>query len=386
MDWNGRWAGGRTATDRHGRTVWLLERQVDRVRHRLRLRVDSEPAALAELALFDRDPAAYLKRDDEDRGRVTLDPDTVARYLRHVAAEGRTPNYRKRLRLYLAHWVDALAGRDLRAVTLADLQAHLAAWDTARQHRIIALKAFTAYLREHTGTLLTANDPTLALRVPQARPEKARRAKGWTVDALEAVYREVEPQDVRDVLALRARTGLHETEVSRIAEGKAVLRALGVGEIAGTVRLDHKSGRIHTQSLDAQSFAAALRLHALGRPVDNARHCREVRRAFGRVNARRQVALPLHSLGELRHSFVTWARETGREVRAEGTGVPLALVSETIGHATTRTTSRFYDGTQVPPLIVLPLRLVHWADPPLMEAQSIGIASTAAPPEPGTGR
>lgn len=369
MDWTGRWAGGRTATDRHGRTVWLIERQVDRVRHRLRLRVESEGAALAELALFDRDPAAYLAKDDEDRGRVLLDADALAGLLRHLAAEGRTIAYRKNVRLYAAQWIAALDGRDLRKVTLADLQRLLDEWKTARRHRIIAIKTLTAYLRERTAVLLTGDDPTAALRVPQARPEKASRAKGWSVEAVEAVYRQVGPQDVRDVMALRARTGLHETEVSRIAEGRAVLSRVDAGEIVGTVRLDHKSGRIHTQSLDAQAFAAALRIATLRRPLDNARLNREVRVAFGRVNAMRREALPLHGLGELRHSFVTWAKTLGREVRAAGTGVPLALVAETIGHATTRTTSRFYDGTEVPVMIALPLRLVHPSDPPIPAAR-----------------
>lgn len=363
--WTGKWAGGRTWADRHGRPVWYLERQVDRVRHRIKLNVRDADAALAELALFDRDPAAYLKRDDEDRGRVVVDADAVAGLLRFLAAQGRTPRYRKNVRLYLAHWVDALGGRDLRTVTLADLQAHLAAWGTARRHRIIALKTLTAYLREQTATLLTADDPTAALRVPQARPEKARRAKGWAVEHLELIYRHVAPQDVRDVLCLRARTGLHETEVSRIAEGRAVLTRVDAGEIAGTVRLDHKSGRIHTQSLDAQAFAAALRIEAIGQPLDNKRQHREIAKAVALANVGRPEPLPRLVPGELRHSFVTWARVLGREVRAEGTGVPLALVAETIGHATTRTTSRFYDGTEVPVMIALPLRLEHPDDPAL---------------------
>lgn len=362
--WTGRWAGGRTTVDRHGRTSWHLERQVGKVRHRIRLDVESEKGALAELALFERDPDAYLNPPEAVAGdAVLVDERAVASLMRSLAKEGRTKKYRHNVRHYLEKWGEALAGRDFRRVTLAELKAHLAKWGTAERHRIIALKTLAAHLREQTGALLTADDPTLALRVPQARPEKASRQKGWTVEALELVYANVAPQDVRDVLCLRAKSGLHETEVSRIAEGRAVLRAIPEGEIAGTVRLDHKSGRIHVQSLDAQAFDAAVRIAALGAPIDNKRQQREIGKALALANKDRDEPLPRCAPGELRHSFVTWARSLGREVRPTAAGVPLALVAEAIGHTSTRTTSRFYDGTDVPPMIALPLKLTHPADP-----------------------
>jgi hypothetical protein len=66
---------------------------------------------------------------------------------------------------------------------------------------------------------------------------------------------------------------------------------------------------------------------------------------------------------ELRHSFATWARQSGRLVRASSGGVPLAEVALVMNHYTPRTTGVFYVGDEVPPMIALPLRLHHREDP-----------------------
>lgn len=57
-EWNGRWPGGRTFLDRHGKTRWQLERMHNGVRYSRRLDARNESEALAELALFERDPDA----------------------------------------------------------------------------------------------------------------------------------------------------------------------------------------------------------------------------------------------------------------------------------------------------------------------------------------
>jgi hypothetical protein len=63
----------------------------------------------------------------------------------------------------------------------------------AKKHRIAALKSLTAWLREVEGTLKLSDDPTIALKVPPARPEKARRAavgghKGYEMKNVERLY------------------------------------------------------------------------------------------------------------------------------------------------------------------------------------------------------
>jgi hypothetical protein len=157
-----------------------------------------------------------------------------------------------------------------------------------------------------------------------------------------------------------AKTGLHTTEVDRIArgEGAGEVRAVdGLGEIAGTARLVHKNGDQHIQSLDAQALAALLRLVERGQvPVESFVR-KEVRKA-----ARALKVDPI-SFGRLRHCFITWGQEVGVEVRSQSGGVPLATIAAVVGHKDTRTTKRFYTGVAVPPMVKLPLALQHPDDP-----------------------
>ncbi len=59
-------------------------------------RNESEP--LSELALFDRDPDAYLTKSQAARKAsdeaVLMDAELVALFLAHLKAEGRTERYR----------------------------------------------------------------------------------------------------------------------------------------------------------------------------------------------------------------------------------------------------------------------------------------------------
>jgi len=48
----------------------------------------------------------------------------------------------------------------------------------------------------------------------------------------------------------------------------------------------------------------------------------------------------------------------------------LDVVASVLGHQSSRTTSKFYDGTEVPPLIAIPLKLYHTQDPVAMQPRS----------------
>lgn len=72
----GRWAGGRISRVRNGRFRWYLERRVGNRRVGIALDVESERQALAELALFERDPVAYLAaREPSSKRVVTVNVD-----------------------------------------------------------------------------------------------------------------------------------------------------------------------------------------------------------------------------------------------------------------------------------------------------------------------
>jgi integrase len=361
IDWNGKWAGGRTYVA-NGKTVFVIEKMRHGRRYTTPLVVGDEREALAELALFERDPEAYLTRAQANERRaaeaVYLSAENVGRFLAHLEAQQRTPKYRKNVKAYLRDWAGPLEGRDLRSLSLQELKRMLAGWSTARKARIIVLKSYFSYLREEEAVLTSGMDATLDLKVPPARPSKKLEERAYDMKLVERFYRAIDVQAVRDLLCVLAKTGLHATEVDRVARGKGELQSIkDQGAIAGTVRLIHKNGEEHVQSLDAQTFAAFERLVERGQaPVES--YVRKVVAATAKTVRHEPL-----QVGRLRHCFITWAQDVGVEVKPKSGGVPLATVAGIVGHKSARTTKLFYTGLRVPTLIRLPIRLGHPDDP-----------------------
>jgi integrase len=374
--WIGRWEGGRIAQLGNEDRVYVIEQMADGERYSIALGAIGEKAALKLYESFRRDPEAFMKErtGEAQLDRPGLDTVTIQAFLDHLKSENRTLLYRQNLHHYLGQWKDWFRDRPLADVSTAELAQAILEWRTAARHRIIALKSYASYLRKKMHRLKLADDPTVSLQVPQAVPEKSIRAKGYTMEHVALVYRHIDEQHVRDVIALRALTGMHESEASRIALGKAEIRAVQVKcEIAGVIRFPHKRGEIHAQSVPAQALAAAQRLAARrwrGKitTVNNRAIRRELTAACARASEATGKPVALLMPGELRHSLVTWARQFGREVRPPGGGVSLDQIADAIGHKSKQTTTRFYDGTQVPPMILIPLLLKHPKDPPLTRA------------------
>ncbi|SEU28755.1 tyrosine-type recombinase/integrase [Stigmatella erecta] len=378
--WSGKWKGGRTYRTGDGRTVYVLRKMVQGRNYAITLDARNETEAEAELALFLRDPGAYQTKTEVQQTQkdaaVYLDPETVGRFLEYLKAQGRTERYVGNVAYYLAGWAEVLVGRDLRRLTLQEVLRELARHKTARKNRITALKSYTAWLREVEAVLPVSEDCTLALKVPAARPEKAIREKGYTIEEIQRLYRAIngwesakygwrgtgrvtDVQPVRDVLCIHAKTGMHSTEIERLARGEGkvtVLREHGV--IAATIKFVHKSGRVHVQSIDHQTLAAVQRLQARGAaPVDS-----YIRKVVSR--AAKSAGVEPVRFGELRHSFVTWASECGQEVRPRSGGLPLAAIAAVVGHQSVTTTKKFYENVKVPPMIKVPITLEHPEDPP----------------------
>ncbi len=383
------WPGGFVRLSR-GREVYVIERRVGSgARKKVTLDVRTEREALAELALFERDPGAYRTRKQQrkeraaDAGGIRLDAATVAAFSTDARAkvalgELSEGHVRHTLQPYLLAWAEALGGRELRTVTLGELRRILDGWTTAHHKRIVTLKAFTAWAREK-GQLARKDDPTLDLAVPAVTPRPVA-ARAFTAEKIEAFYAAlrdysfalgygddapedaprctVDLQPVRDVFVLRAKCGMHGTEIERLARGEGAIRVLeNEGEIAGTLVFPHKRGGEHVVSVDAQALAAAQRLQAAGKAPD--------RVATGRAVARVIAAHPElagFAFENLRHSFITLGAG-GRTVTARTGGVPLELLSQVAGHTSTSTTRRHYLGAHIPPMVVLPLRLANPDDP-----------------------
>lgn len=388
--WTGTWDGGRTYQTSKGQTVYVIRKSVPGLgRFQVVLQgIDTVKQARVQLARFDEDPAAYVppakvraakqaekaeRERQEEQDAVRLDGDSTKRYFEAPSSRGgikdRTPRYRADVKRYLKDWGEALAGRDLRSMPPREMLRILGRWTTAEQKRIAAIKAFCSWLVA-TGQLDPAQDPTRAMTVPASKPEKALREKGYEMAFVEKLYAGVDEQSVRDVLCLHAKLGMHDSEVRRIVTGECEFAAVdGHKLVKGTIRFKHKSGRVHTVSCDAQTMAAARRLKGLKEAPSPDRvrwvlgAAAEAEGLLKRPVGSKSKRPPSVNLGELRHSFVAWALESGEAVTVSGKGVPLALVTSVLGHTNTFTTKKFYDVSKVPPMVRLPLKLEHARDP-----------------------
>jgi integrase len=356
--WSGRWAGGRIHTLDNGKQRWVLERSFGGRQHTITLAARDEQGALAALHAWTEDPAAFIERRRAKRakdvavvaGEVVVTEALLAELEANIRRRGLSDAHRKDTLRYCRQWrADLGEGADWRQVTRAQVQRCLDVRGTARQHRIVALKVLAAFLVD-TGRLEGAESPGRHVDVPVARPARLVKPKGYSAEAIAACYRGVDSQAIRDVFRLQACYGMHGSEVRRIASGEAGLQACSTGTgIAGVVTFLHKSGRLHSISLDAKAFAAAQRLQATGGlPLP------------WRILEATKAAGGLHP-SQLRHSFVQLGQR-GRWVYPEGQGVSVEELTEVTGHSSSITTRTFYDGG-VPRMLVLSFSLEHPQDP-----------------------
>jgi transposase-like protein len=409
----------------------LKSRSLEEAKAQLAL-FDEDPEGYKARHLAAKNPqrAAAPKPPPGDK-RLLLNAKLISELVASMEKAGDHPRHIDDTERYLKAWMVALVDRDLRTLALTDLKASLKGWKTAERNRISALKTLTAYLREE-GLLKRDQDATLDLKLkkPRAKAASVREEKSIPLENVQKAYAAItarpvgggdiermraavvaleagqkaqdvakrfkagvstlwywrkrlqegsvpmtDAQSVRDVVLIRIKTGMHHSEIERIAAGHHVLRELEQGsEIAAVVTVLHKSGHAHHQSVDAQTLAAIKRLVAVGR-APTKEHVAEV---LG--DASEAVGLPRMKPGALRSSFITAARSFGRVVKLvnEG-GVPLHEISVLSGHRSLATTRDHYDETKVQPMIVLPLTLQHPDDP------AVPVAAAPGRPAPGQG-
>ncbi len=428
MDWIGTWQGGRVLRLRDKSLRFYIEKRIGKDAPRVLLALDFEcrcrevvealeqtrrlervtcghhDQALAELSRFRLDPGAYKTRKQHAaqtmrRATAAFDPATVIEFFawgkaKRDAGELSAGHVERKLIPYVEAWALALGGRrPWREISASDLDEALKGWKN-REGRKVALKTYTRWLRKVARKLDRKDDCTLDLSINPSVPEKNVRKKGYTIKRVEEAYRLVRWQVVRDMLMLKAKTGMHESEIARIAEGKGELtRVSDPSGIEGVLVFDHlKKGSQHAVSVDAETYAAAERLVERGGAATNTVFVRELqwvaiqqhgcggvrkewptkRTRNGReVSQTNAVVLPCKKCkpvrpSELRHSFATWARTVGTEVHPRGQkGVDLQKVAEAMGHLQKRTTQTFYVGDRTPMMIRIPIELEHPDDPPL---------------------
>jgi integrase len=135
--------------------------------------------------------------------------------------------------------------------------------------------------------------------------------------------------------------------------------------IKATVTYGQKVSQ-HRLSIDGQTLAAILRLQRDCPRYETTRVALTdscyLAGLFKPTNATKRKRDDAFCIGEIRHSYVSWATNGGRLVNVESTGLNLAEIARALNHHSTSTTSRFYDVCKVPPMVVVPIKLQHPSD------------------------
>lgn len=362
--WAGKWLGGRTYIDGR-RTVYVIERMRGGIRYVYRLDARDAETAERELAAFERDPPGFRALPPPSPSGLSISAKSIGVVLRWQAAENQAQEHRYATLLYLKQWAKALKGQDLNTLTVPECERLLDTWKTARKMRIVALKTFCTY---HAKRNLLTTNPAARLQIPKSIAAKHTAPRHFHPEEVARAYRASNTQVQRDTIQLALKAGHHLTEIERFASGVGrLVKVEGQGEIAGVIWVLQKSGEQHPNSLDAQAFAAAERIQARGRIPDRPKRHDFAVRVAARLSLELAREIRPVQYGALRHSFITWARSKGgRIVRPVNYGVTLDEIRDVVGHKSTRTT-RGYDGTEIPPMIVVPIELWHPSDPKIVK-------------------
>jgi integrase len=394
----GRWRGGKIRKYADGSRAFQIIARVEGHVRTITLNAATEREAEKQLALFRGDRSTYYalqaarrprrETPEQEEQPPELPPIfCVENYdawnsFQRDPPDPLDPDYIAQSRRYLLQWVTAL-GKDLRECELADLNVALDGFAGGRAHRVKALKSFTYWARMK-GKLRPEEDPTRELKVPPA--QRADHRRDHSQAEVEAVYRLLPEQLHRDMVCVLALTGAHHKEMLRASRGTRMrlVEHPDQGQIKAVLWAYHKLKYSHPYTLNAQALAAFKRMltHEGGlkpqpqggfvRTLAGGPDRNTLRRAIQRAVEGTDVA-PIHA-GALRHSFSTWANlKTTRLVqpREGGSGISREIVARRMGHSWTMST-RVYDGTEVPEMIVPAIKLSHPEDPP-----SVGQATGA---------
>jgi integrase len=342
-----KWPGGYIHRQKDGQELFILEREVGGVRYHVSTKCHSMRSAMKHLERFEVDPAGYTNIGKRSETPIFITAGLVDDFHNWMLTRHK-PSTRKHANSVvnrMAAWTEDLAGVDLRTATLRDhIKPALERRRTQRAHRISTIKSFYSWLRTEKNVLISSQDCTLDLPVPQSTPEKRKRRKAVDFKVVRAVGPHL-TGPYRDVLAILAATGWHYTELERLVRdpNSEIVRMKRGKTIAVLVTKQKGGEETRTPVTDRGVLGAAVRLRARGKMP---------KRPNERLRAAcKKAGVPVFTCGVMRHSVATWA--------IERKAIP-ALVAEFLNHKDPRTTKRFYADVRIPTVNVpLPqLRLV----------------------------
>jgi len=356
------WDGGFVRRTGAGKVIYVIRRQVGGRRYEVSTRCSTLRAAMAELARFEADPAAYLPGGPARPEPVLLTVDLGKAFLEWSRdAKGNTDRWVRNQAAHLEWWRGHLKGIDLRNAPIEKIEKPLKN-TPSRPHKIIVLKAFYSWLVQVERKLKPTEDPTFrTLKVPQAKPEQRRRNKATSQGDYLAVREQLLELSKEkggggkpafapfwiDALDVLAGTGWHVTELERFAKGGAVEARESEG-VAGILTCPRtKGGSPLRTAVSAVVLEAAKRIRAKGEFKGDA-----LRTALKR--AAKRPGFPRINPGSFRHSVATHAISSGAEAghsvptHAISSGAEAGATADFLGHRSEATTKKFYATHAVP--------------------------------------
>lgn len=330
------WDGGYIRQGKKG-PVYVIERWVGGIHFHVSTRCRTSGAAHEQLKRFEGDPINY-RPSGEGTYRLLITHELATEFREWlINVKKDSAEWGFRCQRILIDWAEDFGGRDLRRVSLADIETALDRRVGGRRHRIQALKSFCTWLRRRKALLTSKDDPTLDLAAPQS--PAATVSKAVDEKRINAVLPYL-PPDTQDVLLLLMGTGAHIMEVKRFATGGRMEKETSA---KATLFMVHKSKREKPFPLRGRAYVqAAERIKVRGRIP-----------AYDTMNldmgkACEMAGVKRFTMGVMRHSFTTNAFKAGHT---------MAEVGDAVHHASTRTTKAHYV-VAVPPHPVTPLRVL----------------------------
>lgn len=340
-----RWLGGRIFQDANGKKTYHIRQQRNGKRYEISTRCHTEAAAQKFLVAFEKDPlgfrAAALATAPDSL--ILTDGMIEAFCFWSLNVKHNIPHWVNRQRGILKWWKVQLGNRDLRRVTLQeDIDPKLIG-APARQHKIAVIKTLYGYLRKVTRRITNAEDPTLDLVAPQAKPQQWKKNKVIPLEHEQAIIAGLRAP-YSDVVRVIAATGCHVSEVLYFATHGDVQQR---GSRFILILPHTKGGGTHPLDVSKETAEAGKRLLAVKHVSES--NLRKAFQAFCKTKGTKGWA---YTPGMFRHTYAT------RMIEAGATPEDIAKY---LHHKSAVTTMRFYATYGVVPRPRLPSPVVRGA-------------------------
>jgi integrase len=309
------WLGGFIRETKSGRPIYVIEKRIGGRLFKASTRCHTEDAAIKELRRFEANPRAYHPGE----AGLALTKELILEHVDwHLApaplGAGNSREWALDLGNMLGDWLEALDGRDLRNLAATEVKATLKTWGTSLPNRVVALKGLYTWLRKEKGLLKHFEDPMPDVVIPERKAAKNTSTgfRDHDFKKVRRVWKHLRA-DVRDVYEFLAATGWHLADARRFVTGGEI-RKDPTGKHLATLVTWHKAKEDAVIGItNRRHLALAKKLRAKGEMLSNSTLAAQVRRANRKAGVK---GVRFAYLGDMRHSFSTWAIEDGHEMSA----------------------------------------------------------------------